>query len=67
MVVMRVFDRPHSQSAARQLGDKLNDQRRLTVVFPADDMDSTHAGVAFVVGQEGADIRPANGTISHAG
>ena len=64
MVVMRVLDRPHSQPAARQLSDKLDDQRRLTVVFPADDMDSTHAGFAVVARRNGNRLQPAGESMS---
>jgi hypothetical protein len=40
MMVVRVFDRANGQSAPVKLSHQLNDQRRLAVVLPTDDMQS---------------------------
>lgn len=42
MRVVRVFNRTNSKSGSRQSLDKLDQERRLSVVLSTEDMDSFH-------------------------
>ena len=42
MMVMRVFDRPHTQSLIAQVSDQFTQERRLSVIFTTDEMNTSH-------------------------